>query len=104
MFADDFVGVTECGELLPRLRDDVHSYWYRGLEMLFTLIVGSEDKVSKSAIMTFGKDFVEDNWEWGKQDLARYQSVLTWGVIFQIVVHGMCILLTLGIYAQRRLR
>ena len=61
MFADDFVEVSECGGLLPRLIDVVHSYWCRGLEMLFTLTVGSEDNVSKSAVMTFGKDFVEDN-------------------------------------------
>ena len=44
--------------------------------MLFTLIVGSEDKVSKGAVMTFGKDFVEDNWEWGNRILLGIKVLL----------------------------
>ena len=40
----------------------------------------------------------------GEQDLTRYQSIITWGLILQRVVHGMCILLTLGMHVQQRLR
>ena len=65
LFADDSVGVSECGEQLQKLIDVVHSYWCRGLEMFYTLTVGSEDNESKSVVMTFGKHFVEDNWGCG---------------------------------------
>ena len=55
---------------------------------LYTLTVGSEDNESKSAVMTFGKLFVEDNIGNGGQDLPRYQCILTWGLILQRVVRG----------------
>ena len=54
LFADAFVGVSESGEQLQRVRDVVNSYCRKWR---------LKANVSKSAVMTFGKGSVEGSWK-----------------------------------------
>ena len=62
LFADDFVGVSESGEQLQRVIDVVHSYCRKWR---------LKANVSKSAVMAYGKGFVEGSWKWGGTGSAK---------------------------------
>ena len=71
-FADDFVGVSESGEQLQRVKDVVHSYCRKWR---------LKANVSNSAVMT-GKSSVEGSWKWGEQDLPRVSKYTYLGINF----------------------
>ena len=69
LFADDFVGVSECKDQLQRLIDVVYAYCLMA-------------NVSNSAVMVFARESVDGAWKWGEHFLPRVSKYTYLGVDF----------------------
>ena len=73
MFADDFVGISDSQENLQKLIDVVYSYCSKWR---------LRANVSKSAVMVFSKDAVNDCWKCGEYILPIVSSYSYLGIDF----------------------